>query len=900
MKCDIEARYHWAEQLLNAGDDRSAEGLKWLRMSAEARFPMAMEFLGRMYLSGMYVEKNAIRGCELCRQAAKEGLRSAQTSYADCCKYGWGMEQDLEKAAEWYKKSAEHGDVGAMQELAELLLEGDGVDQDVDRAVDLFKNAAVGGVAKAQFMYGSIMLQPQGVGVEDVMQDVPSGIEWIKKAAEQSLGMAECTLAAFYVQGVGVEKDLAKAKELCERALEHGGLPQEMEDDAKALLENLKGVPSVACSDCQGMNPGASDSEKAEFKVLIKTACEGDSDSQYSLAVAFALGRRGAVKDRSRAVEWYEKAANAGKVEAIVGLADCYKDGDVSNKGITDAIPLYEKAASQGDWRSQHLLAEIYSSDEFGQKDYAKAVKWALLAAENDGTADVLCLLGRCFENGLGIEKNIAEAIKNYQRAAQKDNEEAKSALERLGGAYGDTLYGQVKFGPGVTEQDKVACRKIYSETLAGSVGAEYEMGNILSKGMYGILIDKKEAFGWYLKAAECGHAYAQNEVASWYSIGIKDVVDWNDEEKFKWYWEAACQQHPEAMRKVADCFYYGSGVDEDDERAKWWYVRAAKAGDEEASNMLRNHWKMGDDEMRDSYGVIADMPPGMDSEGDDSSKKHFRELFEKAQRGDVEAQFNLGHAFVYGEDGAIMNEHHGVMWLCKAAEQGNGDAENLLGDCYDNGWGVDEDQDEAVKHYIRAADKGNVEAAEEMGRRYRRGRSVEKDMDKAYRCYLMGAEAGREECQFWVGQFFAKGLGNVAKDLAKAFEWYMKSAESGDVDAICAVGWAYQRGDGVERDYAKAAEWFQKGADDDDGVCMNNLARLYEEGKGVEQDLEKALELFMGAAENDCVRANYHIGRFYENGIGVDVDVDEAKKWYQKAADADDDDAKEALERLG
>jgi TPR repeat protein len=220
---------------------------------------------------------------------------------------------------------------------------------------------------------------------------------------------------------------------------------------------------------------------------------------------------------------------------------------------------------------------------------------------------------------------------------------------------------------------------------------------------------NKKEAFNWYLKSAEHGFADAQYEVARFYSFGEKDVVDCNDEEQFKWYWEAAVQGHGESMYRVADCFYFGSGVDCNKDEARKWYARAVRAGVEGARSMLKNS----EDELQSLYEIVDAIPPGLDSNADDEDQEKFRELFKNAKDGDAAAQFQLGHAFVYGDDGAMMNEHHGVMWLKKAAAQGNAEAENLLGDCYRNGWGVTENAIVARRWYQSAADKGLQEAKE-------------------------------------------------------------------------------------------------------------------------------------------------------------------------------------------
>ena len=319
---------------------------------------------------------------------------------------------------------------------------------------------------------------------------------WFGKASDED-PEARFMRGCCYVSGVSgsegiIAQDVTEGISLIVSAAESGN-----EEAKEWIIENAS------------MDPDSSDADKTEFLKLLKAANGADTDKQYELAVALALGRRGARKDRTQAIEWYKKSAKAGKPEAMVALADRYKDGEVEGKDINDAIGLYKKAAVKGDWRAQHVLAELYSSGESVTVDYAEAIKWALLAADNDGTADVFSLLGKCYENGLGTEKDAEKAFKYYQKAAQKDNDDAKAALIRIGNMLGDCLYGDIKFGPGAPDKDKDECRKIYSEAMEGRPGAEYEMGNILSKGMYCVLVNKKESFAWYLKSAEDGFADA-------------------------------------------------------------------------------------------------------------------------------------------------------------------------------------------------------------------------------------------------------------------------------------------------------------------------------------------------------------------------------------------------------
>ena len=54
-------------------------------------------------------------------------------------------------------------------------------------------------------------------------------------------------------------------------------------------------------------------------------------------------------------------------------------------------------------------------------------------------------------------------------------------------------------------------------------------------------------------------------------------------------------------------------------------------------------------------------------------------ELIKKAEEGDVDAQFQLGLAY-YNGDGINKNYRKAYYWFQKAIEQGNGDAQNYIG----------------------------------------------------------------------------------------------------------------------------------------------------------------------------------------------------------------------------
>jgi len=89
-------------------------------------------------------------------------------------------------------------------------------------------------------------------------------------------------------------------------------------------------------------------------------------------------------------------------------------------------------------------------------------------------------------------------------------------------------------------------------------------------------------------------------------------------------------------------------------------------------------------------------------------------------------------------KDQKIVREKHEVVkkdieWYKKAAKQGNADAQNHLGVCYENGTGVDINLKTATEWYKKAADQGDTDAMNRLARLYEKGgKGVQKDLVEA------------------------------------------------------------------------------------------------------------------------------------------------------------------------
>jgi TPR repeat protein len=148
-----------------------------------------------------------------------------------------------------------------------------------------------------------------------------------------------------------------------------------------------------------------------------------------------------------------------------------------------------------------------------------------------------------------------------------------------------------------------------------------------------------------------------------------------------------------------------------------------------------------------------------------------------------------------------------------KKAEQGNIAAQVLLGDCYDQGKGINQDYKKAAEWFIKAAEQGNAAAQYMLGNYYFSGKGVEENKRKAIDLYRKAAEQGFLEAEFMLGAYYAVGV-TIPQDYSKAAEWYLKAAKRGHPAAQHQLGIFYKAGHAAQQDDKEALKWFRKSAE--------------------------------------------------------------------------------------
>ncbi|MCA9028839.1 MAG: sel1 repeat family protein [Planctomycetaceae bacterium] len=241
-----------------------------------------------------------------------------------------------------------------------------------------------------------------------------------------------------------------------------------------------------------------------------------------------------------------------------------------------------------------------------------------------------------------------------------------------------------------IPKDHKRAVRWYRKAADQGHAEAQNLLAECLREGV-GTRKSNKEAVYWFRQSALQGYADAQVSLgyALYYGTGIKKDV----QEAFVWYRKAARQGHPSAQLNIGHMYRQGVGVRQSWQRAIAWYKKAAAfRPNGPTSSLAAMHW------LGRIYGGEEDHRPNV------KQAVHWYTL--AAERGDSQSQCSLGVHYMNG-DGVPRDPKVAANWYRQAALQNDEWACYLLGLCYRDGLGVRANRRWARHWLSRAKDAG-------------------------------------------------------------------------------------------------------------------------------------------------------------------------------------------------
>jgi len=174
-----------------------------------------------------------------------------------------------------------------------------------------------------------------------------------------------------------------------------------------------------------------------------------------------------------------------------------------------------------------------------------------------------------------------------------------------------------------------------------------------------------------------------------------------------------------------------------------------------------------------------------------------------------------------------------------------------ILARCYENGFGVPQNQKQAASWFLEAARRGNAEAMFRLGLCYMHGAGVQHDSARGSRLIksAVRADHNNPELQYLLGTLYTTGAPGFERSPTQAFEWYLKATQRGYAKAQARVGLAFLDGIGVEKNQQLALEWMSKPVGQGSVDAALEMGRMYEEGIATEPDSGLAYECYSFAA---------------------------------------------------
>ncbi len=219
------------------------------------------------------------------------------------------------------------------------------------------------------------------------------------------------------------------------------------------------------------------------------------------------------------------------------------------------------------------------------------------------------------------------------------------------------------------------------------------------------------------------------------------------------------------------------------------------------------------------------------------------------AERGNMDAQFELGIRFLSGE-GFPKDEKKAAEWLMKSAEQQNLPAMNAVGTLHEQGLGLPKDEKKAFEWFEKAAKYGFPLAQQNLAECYELGRGVEKNPGESLKWLERAAHQDFPPAQAAYAWKLEHGEGS-SKNTREAARWYLTAAQNGLVRAQTHLAYLYYTGSGVPLDYRRAEAWYRRAARSEDPWASNDLAWFLAVCPDENfHDAETAVEFSRSAAE--------------------------------------------------
>ena len=171
--------------------------------------------------------------------------------------------------------------------------------------------------------------------------------------------------------------------------------------------------------------------EENTFLFAFEAASKGSLYDMHLVGSCYRYGT-GVAKDLSKAIEWYERAAESGMTKALVSFADMCREDIGDDSSLRNGVGCLQRAVTAGSSVALAMLAE-WTRDGIGMAPDAAAsvVLWRKLLEVDACVAAFE--LAKAYEHGQGVDQSTSLAVDYYRMSREAGHPDALRNLRRLG-----------------------------------------------------------------------------------------------------------------------------------------------------------------------------------------------------------------------------------------------------------------------------------------------------------------------------------------------------------------------------------------------------------------------------------------------------------------------------------
>jgi len=366
--------------------------------------PHAQFALGNLQFHGLALERDQRQGLCLWQSAADSGYAPAEREMGIIYLEGGVLAPNPSKGLGLLRRAVDKGDPVALTRLAMMYQEGWEVARDEAKAVTFLRHAAAAGFADAQYQLAMCFQDGRGV-----VQDYELCVQLYVQAAAQGHAASINSLADKYEHGLGVAQDFDMALSLYRNAAEKNVI---------AAWYSLAGM----YADGRGV---ARDVEQAVR--WMKLAAEHDFLDAKARLRAMVLDSNAALRSQGAAALLDASRLDAGTLYELAGRIYTHEIAE----SLPVAFLLYLQAANKGHADAQLQVAFRYRRGFGVEMDVPQAIRWYQRAMAS-GSPYAGEDMGEIFEYGELVPKDLRRAAELYAKAIEAGSLTARDRLEAL------------------------------------------------------------------------------------------------------------------------------------------------------------------------------------------------------------------------------------------------------------------------------------------------------------------------------------------------------------------------------------------------------------------------------------------------------------------------------------